>query len=529
MKLFISIIFLFSLVICQENTQRDSLAAVESEIEESIDNSAADHKDRDNVQNELSTSEIVFRNDVVIDSSEVMSKNIRIIGADITVYGTADGNITLYGGDAYLKNGAVLNGQIVTIGGNVNTEENVIINGKIIESNLTEGLIYRETDSEDFVKGESEFKLDHYSLKSQRSWIHPKKSLFVYNRNEGLLFTPLNERWDRTNRSNFRLSWSLGFRLHKGVKPDFTGRGTIERTFYPNRNLTLYSSIFKESRTDDSHRLPLDENSLANFLGRQDFYDRWNETGWELGLGLDFSPKLRLSAKVVSADQDSLHLLPNLWSVFERSRDLRNSLSVISEQINYYEITLASRTANYSTLATGAALLIQTEFMQAEGDTASLMDLKMSELINRSMIILIMNWEFSDGLIIRSRLMAGSADQNLPLHRRFAVGGLGSVAAQPYKDQQGDRMTQLNLELIITPNFSDSDCMVTLFANGGNAWSQKDYDFDLEKIKINGISSAGIGIGNSDHDDDLDWMVNIAKPLDRSGIYETTLRINYNF
>jgi thiamine biosynthesis lipoprotein ApbE len=44
-----------------------------------------------------------------------------------------------------------------------------------------------------------------------------------------------------------------------------------------------------------------------------------------------------------------------------------------------------------------------------------------------------------------------------------------------------------------------------------------------------GISSAGIGIGHGDYDDDHDWMINIAKPLDHDGPYETTIRFNYSF
>jgi hypothetical protein len=43
-----------------------------------------------------------------------------------------------------------------------------------------------------------------------------------------------------------------------------------------------------------------------------------------------------------------------------------------------------------------------------------------------------------------------------------------------------------------------------------------------------GISSFGIGVGSSDQED-IDWAVNIAKPLDGREDYETTIRFNYNF
>ncbi|MBN4081187.1 hypothetical protein JYT44_02360 [Caldithrix abyssi] len=424
----------------------------------------------------------------------------------------------------------MLNGEIITIGGNVFREPHSTINGKIIENNLSEGLIYRETDQEDAIQGTTKFDLDRYSEISRQSWIHPKRPVIQYNRNEGLVLTPFNEYWDRHSRSNFRLSWSAGVRWRKGLAPDYTGRATFEKSFFENQNLILYTSLFKEARTDDGYRLPQEENGLASFLARQDFYDRWDESGWEIGYGLNVFRNIRIKGRFVSAEQDTLPVW-NMTSLFNKKRALRPNLVFEPKSTNYYEMSIMARTPEYAPLRTGLALYLQSEFIQAPGDSANVFKMDFGKAVQRNLALVVFNWEFSEGLVFRSRLMIGSGGESLPSHRLFAVGGLGSVSAQTYKVQQGNQMAQLNLALFLTPAFTDGDWLISFFADAGRAWNSGG-SWNSGWISDNpelGISSAGIGIGQGDDDDDFDWMVNIAKPLDHDGPYETTIRFNYAF
>jgi len=43
----------------------------------------------------FTTNEIRFYSDVIIDSSEIITKNIRILGGGLTVYGTVESQITV--------------------------------------------------------------------------------------------------------------------------------------------------------------------------------------------------------------------------------------------------------------------------------------------------------------------------------------------------------------------------------------------------------------------------------------------------
>ena len=462
MKYLLSLLIILNMGFTQD--ANDVEEVVEDIIEAGIDSAIEDEqvKEENQEKNNLFSDEFTFREDVTIDSGEVSESNMRIVGGNLIIYGTVNGVATLLGGDAYLKGGGILNGQIITIGGNVYREPNSTVNGKIIENNLKEGLIYRETDKEDAIQGTTEFGLDRKSDRSRQSWIHPKRPTIQYNRNEGFVLTPFNERWDRHSKSNFRLNWSAGVRWRKGFAPDYIGRTTFEKSFFENQNLILYASLFKEARTDDAYRIPQDENGWASFLARQDFYDRWDEQGWETGIGLNIFKNIRIKGRFISAEQDTLPIW-NMYSVFEKKRSLRPNLTMVPMSSNYNELTFMARTPNYSPLQTGLAIYLQSEHIQSDGDTSSVFKMDYGKATQRNLALLVFNWEFSEGLVFRSRLMIGSGDDSMPSHRLFSVGGIGSVAAQGYKVQQGNQMAQLNLALFLTPRFTDGDWLISFF------------------------------------------------------------------
>ena len=289
---------------------------------------------------------------------------MRIVGGDLIVYGTVNGVATLLGGDAHLKGRGILNGQIITIGGNVYREPNSTVNGKIIENNLKEGLIYRETDKEDAIQGTTEFGLDRHSDRSRQSWIHPKRPVFS---------TTAMKAWSLRHLMNAgiavpnRISDLVGPPASAGEKgsPLIIQAGPhLKRAFLKTRIFILYASLFKETRTDDGYRLPQEENSWASFLARQDFYDRWDESGWEAGYGLNIFRNIRIKGRFVSAKQDSLPVW-SMTSLFEKKRFLRPNLVLDPKLTNYYEMSLMARTPNYSPLQTGLAVFLQLEYIQS--------------------------------------------------------------------------------------------------------------------------------------------------------------------
>ena len=468
----------------------------------------------------FTTNEIRFYSDVTIDSSEIITNNIRILGGGLTVYGTVESQITIIGGDVHIFSSAVINGKIVAIGGDVQTDKDAQINGKIVEASLNQGLIYRETFTDSSASGEKNFGISTFSQHNSDGWVHPKPAIFEYNRNEGLRFVPLNWNWDHRNESLIRLSFSLGYRFSSS---EFIGRTTLESSLLKNRSATIFASGFKTVRTDDEFRLPEKENSWAGFLGRQDFYDRWDETGFEAGFGLDFS-YLKVKGKFVRATQSEIPVDQDLWSFTNESNALRNNLFMDSTNIDYLEGVAAFRTTSYSPLKTGFAILSEVDMTLKKNDS------RLADPSLRLIHIAMANWEVSKGVVLRNRLILGMGSESLPIYRKFGIGGLGSVSAHSYKSQLGNHMAQINTELVFTEEFTDTWFMVKLFYDGGMAYNSPDL-VDMKPISERSdtlLQSAGIGFGWEDGDK-LKMGFNFAKQLGSDSPIESTIRLNFNF
>ena len=474
-----------------------------------------------NDSSKFTTNEIRFYSDVTIDSSEIITNNIRIIGGVLTVYGTVESQITVIGGDVHILSSAIINGKIVAIGGDVQTDKDAQVNGKIVEASLDQGLIYRETFTDSSASEEKDFGISTFSQHTSDGWVHPKPTIFQYNRNEGLRFVPLNWNWDHRNESLIRLSFSLGYRFSSS---EFIGRTTLESSFLKNRSATIFASGFKTVRTDDEFRLPEKENSWAGFLGRQDFYDRWDETGFEAGFGLDFS-YLKVKGKFVRATQSEIPVDQDLWSFTNESNAFRINLKdSINIDIDYLEGVAAFRTASYSPLKTGFAILSEVDITLKKNDSP------LAEPSLRLIHIAMANWEVSKGVVLRNRLILGMGSESLPIYRQFGIGGLGSVSAHGYKSQLGNHMAQINTELVFTEEFTDTWFMVKLFYDGGMAYNSPDL-VDMKPISEHSdklLQSAGIGFG-WENGESLTMGFNFAKQLGSNSPIESTIRFNFNF
>ena len=468
----------------------------------------------------FTTNEIRFYSDVTIDSSEIITNNIRILGGGLTVYGTVESQITIIGGDVHIFSSAVINGKIVAIGGDVQTDGGAQINGKIVEASMDQGLIYRETFTDSSASGEKNFGISTFSQHNSDGWVHPKPAIFEYNRNEGLRFVPFNWNWDHRNESLIRLSFSLGYRFSSS---EFIGRTTLESSLLKNRSATIFASGFKTVRTDDEFRLPEKENSWAGFLGRQDFYDRWDETGFEAGFGFDFS-YLKVKGKFVRATQSEIPVDQDLWSFTNESNALRNNPFMDSTNVEYLEGVAAFRTASYSPLKTGFAILSEVDMTLKKNDST------LADPSLRLIHIAMANWEVSKGVVLRNRLILGMGSESLPIYRKFGIGGLGSVSAHSYKSQLGNHMAQINTELVFTEEFTDTWFMVKLFYDGGMAFNSTDL-MDMKPISEQSdplLQSTGIGFGWEDGDK-LKMGFNFAKQLGSNSPIESTIRLNFNF
>ncbi len=463
------------------------------------------------------TSEIKFFGDYYIAVGDSSKENVKVYGGDLFVAGTVDGQVVIVGGNAILESTAIVKGRIVTIGGTVYQNEGATVKGEIVQANIRKGINIAR--AEDFTGGEDfqEFDFeDDFTTQGRlvgKSLIHPDVDSFIYNRDEGLLLTPFNWRWDRNGRSTLRTSLTLGYRFGQHEP---AGRLTLERTFGNGVGPILFISAFRQSRSDDNYRIPKNENSLSSFFARQDFIDRWSEEGYEVGAAFRESfvhAKLAYrSVEVAPFDE-----VKNLITWFNKDRNFRSPVTVSSGNMN-------SIVGNITFGAGDRNLQSTRIIIELEGE--SVLSSDNLENFDRFFTAFYLSLELGPDIFIRTRTIVGESQGFLPQFRAFGVGGLGSVSAHPYKAQGGNRMAQLNTELLLLPEFVGGHHYFALFIDIGNAWNRDAYGLtDFSSISENALSAAGIGIGDAD----LNWRINIARPLNGRDTWETTFRFNLNF
>ncbi|MEE2876560.1 MAG: hypothetical protein VX822_02085 [Candidatus Neomarinimicrobiota bacterium] len=461
-------------------------------------------------------SEIRFFGDYYIAVDEKSKENVRVYGGDLFVAGTVDGQIVVVGGNVTLESTAVVMGRIIAIGGAMHLNEGATVRGEIVQANIREGInIARSEDtfSESDIR-RFEFEDDFFDDRDweAQSLIHPGVDAFIYNRDEGLLFTPFNWRWDRNGRSTFRTSLSLGYRFGQR---EAAGRISLEKSFGGDVGPIVFLSAFQQSRSDDTFRLPEDENTLSSVFARQDFLDRWSEEGYEAGVMFHESI---IHAKVMyhSVEIAPFDKVKNLVTWFHKERDFRAPVSVPNGNVTSVAGKIEVGTLHGVLQSSGVMLTLEGESIFSADNLKN---------FNRFITVFHLNWEPTPDILFRSRTMLGESQGALPHFRVFGVGGLGSVSAHPYKVQIGNRMVQLNAELLLS-EFMRGDHYLSLFVDSGNAWDREAYTLtDFTLISKNAVSAVGIGIG----DDDLDWRINVARPLDGRDSWETTFRFNLNF
>ena len=126
-------------------------------------------------------------------------------------------------------------------------------------------------------------------------------------------------------------------------------------------------------------------------------------------------------------------------------------------------------------------------------------------------------WRLDPEQFLKLRLRVGSGDRELPLQRKFYLGGIGTLSGYDYKEFQGDKMVLGNAEYSIG---NTGDASLSVFFGVGYALPYG-VDPSLDDLVYEG--GAGITVGD-------DLSVRWAMPLsDKSREGRWELRFGKSF
>ncbi|MCH8327292.1 MAG: polymer-forming cytoskeletal protein, partial [Candidatus Marinimicrobia bacterium] len=102
------------------------------------------------------SGELKIFSDLTIPANEIRTGNLRVIGGDLTIFGTVTGRIIVIGGDVDIKSSAVVEGSVVALGGKLTKAEGAKITGEVLEINSGKLSLSRRQTEDIFGRSEEE-------------------------------------------------------------------------------------------------------------------------------------------------------------------------------------------------------------------------------------------------------------------------------------------------------------------------------------------------------------------------------------
>jgi len=416
--------------------------------------------------------DVVKFSDIVIYENERVRGDVVSIGGDVEVYGEVDGDVVSVFGDVYLED-CYVGGDVAAPFGEIFREEGVTIRGDLATAKFggvhTAGLGF--TVRYNRVEGLAIFSTLDYDDREER---HPSVDLLG-----GYAFTL--KRWE----------YDFG----------------ISHRFFDEWSPYIDVSMFQLAESSDKWMLTPPENSIAAALLKEDFYDFYWKRGFSGEIGISYDEDLSFGVGYIAAKIENLNRTASK-AIFGGKKNFRENWSTvlydtaalagIDGKLKEVEFKASYDTRDYKE-DPESGIFTYLVYRQALDSDSADFDYKTldAELKYYCPVAIDQTLFF--------RLRGGYSDDDLPLFRRYFIGGIGSLRGYEYKEFQGNRYILFNADYIW--RFFDSSFGAGVFFDAGKAaFSGSEFeDEDLyTDIGISFFISEDIRINLAQRLDDMD-------------------------
>ncbi len=443
---------------------------------------------------------ITTRDNVNIEAGEFIRGLVIAFWGDIEIYGEVNEDVVAIFGDITIGDQAVVRGDVSALNGSISASKHATIYGEIRASHSN----------------------NKYTYKSLSRWYRRDKYFteyghFYYNRVDGV--APY-----------------LGFKFidEDSLLPEITVYGgygfssedwryniSVDQSFLLSKPLTLGGSIYRRLASDDDHLISEAQNTVFALIATEDYKDYYEAEGGYLFVRFRPFADISLESGLLFEKYRMVEGHPELWSLFGGSKRFPVNFSSLPEDqrvSGLQEIDSKKITAVIGRIKFNAPdikndwrrsswkIWAEYEWLPSKWND----DFDFSRLrlkIGRMQRIDRFNRVYSS-------LMFGTSDGYLPIHRKFYMGGYGTLLGYRHKEFFGDKFWVIDAEYGI--NLPHTDATAWLFYNVGQM-AQRYISFGDTEVK----HSLGIGIS---FDDSIRF--NVARRLDSS---EASFEINVNF
>ncbi len=417
--------------------------------------------------------DIVKFGDVVIEGDIRVIGDVVSIGGDVTVYGKVSGDVVSVFGDVFLQGDAYIAGDVAAPFGTIFQDEDVVVEGD--KATVAEFKSKKHKGS--FGVGARFNRVEGFTLGPSMRY-ESKYGDYPTLEFEALYAFTL-KRWEYDLQIEQKVGGVWG--------PSFFGR------------------MYRVAETSDRWLMPWEaENSIAGIFLKEDFYDFYWMRGFSGGVGIWYDDYLEFGAQYTGAKIETLEKTAEkaLFGGKKKFREnwstvLPDSTAILGMEGDLKEFGLSgtfdTRDDEYEA---NSGILALVSYAQTVDSDSGGFDYRKVDAEFKAYYPMTSDQTFF------FRFRGGYSDDNLPLFRRYFLGGIGSLRGYKYKEFEGNRYMLFNVDYIWS--FFDSNFGAGVFFDGGKA-AFSGSDFESAEFK----TDAGIALLIGDF-----LRLNLAQRLD---------------
>jgi hypothetical protein len=398
--------------------------------------------------------------DIVVPEGEFIRGTLFSITGDIEVYGEVNRNVVALLGDIFIGPDAVVRGDVVAMNGRIDLAGDASVYGEVIsgaDSRLGRRHRY------------SRFR------NSYNEYLEIDGSFTGYNRVDGLSLG-LQANFSDPD-SLLPRAWAGGAYAFESERWRYAFG--LEQAVLRHPAISIGGEAFRRLESDDNWIMSNAENTAFALLFREDFLDYYEAEGARAYLRI--LPVKKLEAEIGYRYEETkwLDAERDLWAVFGGDKFDYN-FNAVPEQARpqgiteidtgasatvYTGLTYETRNADEPFYRSGWSARIQSEWSKP--------DLESSFDYTRYKLSLTRHQRLNRRLMVLMKATYGGSDGYLPMHRRFYLGGVGSIHGYDHKEFSGRYFWMTNLEYRF--NFPHSDLAAAVLWDAGQTAETSDF------------------------------------------------------
>ncbi len=432
-------------------------------------------------------------NSIVVQDDDFVRGSVFSLTGDIKVYGEVNKDVISLFGDITVGDSATIRGDIVSVTGKIQLAGDAAVYGSV------------RSGSDDRIGRRHRYRrfrnvyADYFDISS------PDK-ICGYNRVDGLSLGMMLKFSDPD--SLLPSVWAGGGYAFESERWRY--ELGLEQTLLRHPSLAVGGKAYRLLASDDDWLLSGEENTCFAIIAREDYKDYYEAEGGSLWLRSSPLHNLDLETGFRYEETKWLDAQPNLWSLFAGEDKFAANFSTVDSvsrakgigQIDsgvnaslYAQATYDTRDSHdpfyRSGWAANAVIEKSSPGLDSDFDYTRfrLSAARYQQVTHQTMLLLRGTYGGSDGI--------------LPMHRRFYLGGLGTLYGYKHKEYSGAYLWMVNTEYRV--DFPHSDLAASLMWDIG----QVDESSSFDKSEAKHSLGVAMYIGS-------DFKIGLAKRLDRS-------------